>query len=694
MVNEKSSAVGVNIQEKATVIWNIANALFGYFKPHEYGLVILPMTVVKRFHDCLLPTHDAVIEQYEKVKKLAVIDGFLTRASGYQFYNTSRFTFESLLADPDNIEANFRDYLAGFSGNVQDVLAKFDFDNIIRRMVECNSLYLVIKEFNSPKGYLGPDKISAVDCGYIFEDLVKRFSESFGEEAGAHFTSRDIIYLMTDLLLCDAKLDDGNVTVYDMTMGTSQMLSCMEERIHELNSDVEVTCFGQEFNPSTFAIAKADMMIRGGDPNNMRFGDTLSDDQFPGFTFRYCISNPPFGIDWKKTHEAAKKYLAQMGLESIDPHTPLSSISIAMQQLVAIARAMVINAKVLILDEPTSSLDANEVRDLFAIMRKVRDSGVAILFVSHFLDQIYEITDRLTILRNGQFIKEVMTKDTPRDELIGMMIGKSAAELSQIGAKKARREITPGEKPIVDVKGLGKKGTINPVDVDIYKGEVVGFAGLLGSGRTELGRLLYGADKPDSGTYTLNGKKVNISDPYTALKNKIAYSTENRRDEGIIGDLTVRQNILIALQATRGMFKPIPKKEADAIVDKYMKELNVRPADPDRPVKNLSGGNQQKVLIGRWLATHPELLILDEPTRGIDIGAKAEIQQVVLDLASQGMGVVFISSELEEVVRLSDDIEVLKDRHKIAEIENDDTVSQATIVETIANTNVNTGKEA
>ena len=275
MVNEKSSAVGVNIQEKATMIWNVADVLRGPFKPHEYGLVILPMTVVKRFHDCLLPTHDAVIEQYEKVKKLAVIDGFLTRASGYQFYNTSRFTFESLLADPDNIEANFRDYLAGFSGNVQDVLAKFDFDNIIRRMVECNSLYLVIKEFSSPKGYLGPDKISAVDCGYIFEDLVKRFSESFGEEAGAHFTSRDIIYLMTDLLLCDAKLDDGNVTVYDMTMGTSQMLSCMEERIHELNSDVEVTCFGQEFNPSTFAIAKADMMIRGGDPNNMRFGDTL-----------------------------------------------------------------------------------------------------------------------------------------------------------------------------------------------------------------------------------------------------------------------------------------------------------------------------------------------------------------------------------------------------------------------------------
>ena len=384
----------------------------------------------------------------------------------------------------------------------------------------------------------------------------------------------------------------------------------------------------------------------------------------------------------------------QMGLDHLDPRAPLSSISIAMQQLVAIARAMVIDAKVLILDEPTSSLDANEVQDLFKIMRKIRDSGVAILFVSHFLDQIYEITDRLTVLRNGKFIKEVMTKDTPRDELIGMMIGKSADELSQIGAKKAHRDVTEGEQPIVSVKQLGLKGTINPTDLDIYPGQVVGFAGLLGSGRTELGRLLYGADKPDSGTYELKGKKTSISDPYTALRNKIAYSTENRRDEGIIGDLTVRENILIALQATRGMFKPIPKKEADEIVDKYMKELNVRPNDPNKLIKNLSGGNQQKVLIARWLATHPDLLILDEPTRGIDIGAKAEIQQVVLDLAAQGMGVVFISSEMEEVVRLSDDIEVLKDRHKIAELVNDNTVSQETIVQTIANTNVNTGKEA
>lgn len=322
MPNDKITAVGANIAEKAAMIWNVADMLRGPFKPHEYGLVILPMTVVKRFQHCLLPTHQAVLDTYEKVKKLQVIDGFLQKASGYQFYNTSRFTFETLLADPDNIESNFRDYLSGFSANAQDVLAKFDFDNIIKRMVESNTLYLVIKEFGSEKGYLGPDKISAVDCGYIFEDLVRRFSESFGEEAGAHFTSRDIIYLMTDLLLSEADLDTSSMTVYDMAMGTSQMLSCMEERIHELNSDIEVTCFGQEFNPSTFAIAKADMMIRGGDPNNMRFGDTLSEDQFPGFTFQYIISNPPFGIDWKREQKAVEAEAARGEMGRFAPGLP------------------------------------------------------------------------------------------------------------------------------------------------------------------------------------------------------------------------------------------------------------------------------------------------------------------------------------------------------------------------------------
>lgn len=323
MANDRFTIVGTNIAEKASMIWNVADMLRGPFKPHEYGLVILPMTVVKRFHDCLLPTHDAVMKEYESKKNFAVIDGFLTKASGYQFYNTSKYTFDLLCADPDNIEANFRDYLAGFSANVQDVLAKFDFNAIINRMVESNTLYLVIKEFNSQKGYLGPDKISAVDCGYMFEDLVKRFSESFGEEAGAHFTSRDVIYLMTDILLSDADLSkNGTVTVYDMAMGTSQMLSCMEERIHDLNSEMDVTCFGQEFNPSTFAIAKADMMIRGGDPNNMRYGDTLSEDQFSGYQFQYIISNPPFGIDWKREQKAVEAEAKKGDLGRFAPGLP------------------------------------------------------------------------------------------------------------------------------------------------------------------------------------------------------------------------------------------------------------------------------------------------------------------------------------------------------------------------------------
>lgn len=307
--DDRIHIVGTNINEKASVIWNSATHLVGYFKPHEYGLVILPLTVIKRFHDCLLPTHSVVLSRYEELKAahIAVVDGFLTKASGYMFYNTSKFTFKTLLSDPENIETNFRDYIAGFSPNVQDILAKFDFESVLRRLVESGALYVVLQEFASDKGYLGPDRISAVDCGYIFEHLVRLFSESYNDQAGAHFTSRDIIYLMTDLLLSGA--DHGphaSLTVYDMTMGTSQMLSCMEERIHEKTPLAKVRCFGQEFNPFTYAIAKADMMIRGGDPGNMRFGDTLSEDRFPGYTFQYIISNPPFGIDWKREQKAVE----------------------------------------------------------------------------------------------------------------------------------------------------------------------------------------------------------------------------------------------------------------------------------------------------------------------------------------------------------------------------------------------------
>ncbi len=301
----------INVNEKATMIWNIADILRGLYKPHEYGNVILPMTVIKRFHDCLLPTRDKVMETYENVKHFEVKDGFLTNASGYQFYNVSEYTFDSLLSDSANIEDNFRKYLAGFSDNVLDILENFKFEEQIKNLANNNMLFYIIQEFNTQKGYMGPDKVTSVDMGYIFEDLIKRFSESYNEEAGAHFTSRDIIYLMTDLLLAEDKdtlTEEGVMkTVYDMTMGTSQMLGCMEERLKALDADAEVTSFGQEINPSTYAIAKADMLIKGGNPENMKLGDTLADDKFKNYTFDYIISNPPFGINWKVEQNAVNE---------------------------------------------------------------------------------------------------------------------------------------------------------------------------------------------------------------------------------------------------------------------------------------------------------------------------------------------------------------------------------------------------
>lgn len=301
--NERIKVVGANIQEKATVIWNVANSLFGAYKPHEYGLVILPMVVIKRFHDCLLPKREAVLAMYEKVKHLPVKDGFLRTASGYRFYNTSKYTFEKLKADPENIKTNFDAFINGFSDNVIDILANMGFFAQIERMADAGVLYQVISDFCSEKADMNPEKISAIDMGYIFENLVQRFSESYDEEAGAHFTSRDIIYLMCDMLTMNADFsgeDSPAKTVYDMAMGTSQMLTCMEERIKAMDKDAEIICFGQEINPFTYGIAKADMLIRGGDPENMQFGDTLNNDKFSGYTFDYVISNPPFGIDWKR----------------------------------------------------------------------------------------------------------------------------------------------------------------------------------------------------------------------------------------------------------------------------------------------------------------------------------------------------------------------------------------------------------
>ncbi|MCH5157793.1 MAG: SAM-dependent DNA methyltransferase [Clostridiales bacterium] len=305
----------INVQEKANLIWEIATHLVGFYKPHEYGKVILPMTVLKRFDDALAATKDKVLQAYAMLNERGyegeVRDGALCRASGYLFYNTSKYDFARLLADPDGLEANFDDYLKGFSDNVKDILENFKFADEVKNMIKGNVLYVVIQEFNSKKADMSPDKITSMDMGYIFEELIRKFSESYNEEAGAHFTSRDIIYLMTELLVSpekeDIKKNGCYKTAYDMTMGTSQMLGCLTEHVKAINAEADITCFGQEFNPETYAIAKADMLIKGGNASGMKFGDTLSEDAYSGFEFDYIISNPPFGIDWKREKDSVEK---------------------------------------------------------------------------------------------------------------------------------------------------------------------------------------------------------------------------------------------------------------------------------------------------------------------------------------------------------------------------------------------------
>lgn len=321
-IAEIQKQTNANIQEKANLIWEIATHLVGFYKPHEYGKVILPMTVLKRFDDALAATKDQVLSTFETLNAQGfdgqIRDGALCRASGYSFYNTSKFNFARLLADPDNIEANFEDYMQGFSDNVKDIMANFKFADEIKNMAKGNVLYVVIQEFNSKKADMSPDKITSTDMGYIFEELIRKFSESYNEEAGAHFTCRDVIYLMTELLVApekdEIKANGCFKTAYDMTMGTSQMLGCLTERLTDINPEADLTCFGQEFNPETYAIAKADMLIKGGNASGMKFGDTLSEDAYYGYEFDYIISNPPFGIDWKREKDAVERE-ARLGYE-------------------------------------------------------------------------------------------------------------------------------------------------------------------------------------------------------------------------------------------------------------------------------------------------------------------------------------------------------------------------------------------
>lgn len=307
-MNELQKQTNANIQAKANLIWEIATHLVGLFKPHEYGKVILPMTVLKRFDDALMPTKAAVVEMAKKLDTQhvegAARDGILCRVSGFDFYNTSNYDFAKLISDPDNVETNFEAYLRGFSSNVKDIIENFDFANTVKLMVKGGVLFVTLQEFNSTKADMSPEKITSADMGYIFEELIRKFSESYDEQAGAHFTSRDIIYLMAELLVAPEKAEitaEGcTKTAYDMAMGTSQMLGCLTERLQAISADATLTCFGQEFNPETYAIAKADMLIKGGNASGMKYGDTLSDDAFSGYEFDYIISNPPFGIDWKR----------------------------------------------------------------------------------------------------------------------------------------------------------------------------------------------------------------------------------------------------------------------------------------------------------------------------------------------------------------------------------------------------------
>jgi len=374
------------------------------------------------------------------------------------------------------------------------------------------------------------------------------------------------------------------------------------------------------------------------------------------------------GIDWKAVHREAAKHLESLGLR-LDTRSALSTHSIAIQQLVAIARAMVLDSKVLILDEPTSSLDRGEVEQLFAVIRELRDSGVAVLFVSHFLDQIYEISDRITVLRNGALVGEYLVNELPRDELVTKMIGRELDDLSALSRTSARVIDRTGA-PVLRATDIGRKGILEAADLDVFDGEVVGIAGLLGSGRTELVRLLYGADRADSGgTIEVDGAVVRLTSPRHAIDHHIAYSSEDRRAEGIVADLTVAENIMLGIQARRGWMRKLRGAHREEVVSTYMKALGVRPEDPTRLAGQLSGGNQQKVLLARCLATVPELIILDEPTRGIDVGAKADIQRKVAKLAEEGMSVIFISSELEEVLRLAQRVIVMRDRRKIGELE-------------------------
>lgn len=389
-------------------------------------------------------------------------------------------------------------------------------------------------------------------------------------------------------------------------------------------------------------------------------------------------------IRWGRMNHLARLALAKLSL-NIDVTRDLGSYSIAIQQMVAIARALAGDVKLLILDEPTSSLDAGEVRELFQVLRRLREQGLGIVFVTHFLDQVYEVSDRITVLRNGKLAGESETKALPRDQLVAQMMGRELAALEQSANRRQQEGNAAGRKVLLSARQLGRRGAIQPFDLDIAAGEVVGIAGLLGSGRTEMARLLFGIDGADTGELRIDGQLTSLTSPRSAIRYHFGFLPEDRKTQGIIPDLTVRENIILALQASRGFFRAFSRRRQVEIANHYIKALSIAARDAEQPVKNLSGGNQQKVILARWLASDPRLLILDEPTRGIDVGAKADILKLVLSLCDEGKAVVFISSELEEVVRCGDRVVVLRDRRKVDELSGSQ-VDEHRILQTIAGT--------
>jgi simple sugar transport system ATP-binding protein len=386
-------------------------------------------------------------------------------------------------------------------------------------------------------------------------------------------------------------------------------------------------------------------------------------------------------VDWKKNNNRAESILKGLGI-SAKPTQQLSNCSLAVQQMVAIARAVDMDCKVLVLDEPTSSLDEQEVTKLFTLMRELRGRGVGIIFVTHFLDQVYAICDKITVLRNGELVGEYQIKDLPRVELVAKMMGKELGDLADIH-NEARFGNGDAKEVVIEAKDISSTSGIKPFNFTTHKGEVTGFAGLLGSGRSECVRAIFGADKVTKGKLRIKGEDVNISSPIKAMKKGIGYLSEDRKREGIIGDLSVRDNIIFALQVMRGFFRPFTKTQAQAFADEYINLLGIKTASADTPINSLSGGNQQKVILARWLLTHPDYLILDEPTRGIDIGTKVEIQKLVLKLASEGMSITFISSEIEEMLRTCSRLIVMRDLYVVGELKGDD-MTQDKIMYTIA----------